>query len=146
MLPLTERPARARLRQTAMEDYASKPVSPEDLDEVLRRWVAGPAAAAAPTPAKGDGPVDESVLDQLVAIEEGGSLHIEVIDTFLRVAPVRLAALTKAAGKGLGRPRAHDPQLPGELRQPGCVPHGRDLRRPRDLGAAGQGRGRPGAR
>jgi HPt (histidine-containing phosphotransfer) domain-containing protein len=39
------------------------------------------------------------VLDQLLSIDEGGSLLVEVIDTFFRIAPARLQALARAAAK-----------------------------------------------
>ena len=81
-----------------MDDYVAKPVSPDSLDEVLRRWVPRPGSSAPPNPdGNGGGPVDQAVLDQLVAIDESGKLLTEVIDTFLRLAPVRLAALARAA-------------------------------------------------
>jgi HPt (histidine-containing phosphotransfer) domain-containing protein len=44
--------------------------------------------------------VDEAVLATLWAIDGDGSLLREVIDTFLRIAPLRLGALRKAAEKG----------------------------------------------
>jgi len=89
---------RERCLAAGMDDYVAKPVSPESLDEALRRWVSLPSSSppVAP-PAPSDGPVDHAVLDQLVAIDEGGKLLTEVIDTFLRIAPVRLAALARAA-------------------------------------------------
>jgi HPt (histidine-containing phosphotransfer) domain-containing protein len=39
------------------------------------------------------------MLDQLLSIDEKGDLLAEVIDTFLRIAPVRLNTLEKAARK-----------------------------------------------
>src|SRR5262249_10500963 len=92
---------RERCLAAGMDDYISKPVRPEDVDAVLKRWVptglpgaAGRAAAPAPVA----GPLDESVLAALWDID-AGSLLTEVIDTFLRIAPLRLAALRKAADK-----------------------------------------------
>jgi PAS domain S-box-containing protein len=91
---------RERCLAAGMDDYVAKPVSPESLGEALRRWVSlpdppPPAAAAV----GGDGPVDHRVLDQLEAIDEGGRLLAEVIDTFIRIAPVRLLALARAADR-----------------------------------------------
>jgi DNA-binding response OmpR family regulator len=90
---------RERFLQAGMDDYVSKPVSPETLDEALRRWVKRPPLLARP-----QGPasaataiVDQAVLDQLLSIDEQGSLLAEVIDTFLRIAPLRLSSLKKAA-------------------------------------------------
>jgi HPt (histidine-containing phosphotransfer) domain-containing protein len=45
-------------------------------------------------------PVDEAVLATLWAIDGDGSLLREVIDTFLRIAPLRLGGLRKAGAKG----------------------------------------------
>ena len=88
---------RERCLAAGMDDYVAKPVSPESLDEVLRRWVS-PEAPRTPSPAADeDGPVDQAVLDQLLAIDEGGGLLSEVIDTFLRLAPGKLSALARAA-------------------------------------------------
>jgi PAS domain S-box-containing protein len=88
---------RERCLRAGMDDYVSKPVSPESVDEVLRRWVPREAPAAAPT--RSGEPVDQSVLDQLLGIDELGGLLAEVIETFLRIAPLRLTALKKAARK-----------------------------------------------
>ncbi|HVQ28742.1 MAG TPA: response regulator, partial [Vicinamibacteria bacterium] len=89
---------RERCLAAGMDDYVAKPVSPESLDEALRRWASPPQAAPAPAPRLADdGAVDDTVLDQLLAIDEGGGLLTEVIDTFLRIAPVRLATLARTA-------------------------------------------------
>src|SRR5262249_47641173 len=53
-------------------------------------------AAQAPASAR---PLGQSVLAALWDIDSDGSLLTEVIDTFLRIAPLRLAALRKAAAK-----------------------------------------------
>jgi CheY-like chemotaxis protein/HPt (histidine-containing phosphotransfer) domain-containing protein len=92
---------RERCLAADMDDYVAKPVSPESLGEALRRQVRAPVAAAppAPAPSAGDGPLDPTMLDQLLSIDERGTLLTEVIDTFLRIAPVRLTTLEKAARK-----------------------------------------------
>ena len=89
---------RERCLAAGMDDYVAKPVSPESLDEALRRWVSLSPPSPAPSlrPAD-DGAMDDAVLDQLLAIDEGGRLLTEVIDTFLRIAPVRLATLARTA-------------------------------------------------
>jgi CheY-like chemotaxis protein len=88
---------RERCLRAGMDDYVSKPVSPESIDDALRRWV--PREALAPVPTRKGEPVDDSVLDQLLAIDENGGLLAEVIETFIRIAPLRLSALKKAARK-----------------------------------------------
>jgi CheY-like chemotaxis protein/HPt (histidine-containing phosphotransfer) domain-containing protein len=88
---------RERCLEAGMDDYVSKPVSPESLDQALSRFIE--RAPSPPPAASAASPVDGSVLDQLQAIDEGGSLLVEVIDTFLRIAPVRLSVLGRAAGK-----------------------------------------------
>jgi two-component system, sensor histidine kinase and response regulator len=93
---------REKCLAAGMDDYVSKPVRPEDLDEVLKRWVPtglSSAPAEAPDLPSTGGPLDESVLATLWDIDSDGTLLAEVIDTFLRIAPLRLAALRKAAEK-----------------------------------------------
>jgi two-component system sensor histidine kinase/response regulator len=91
---------RERCLAAGMDDYVAKPVSPETLGQALRRQVRAPLTAPqAPMTSSGDGPIDHTMLDQLLSIDERGVLLTEVIDTFLRIAPVRLATLEKAARK-----------------------------------------------
>jgi HPt (histidine-containing phosphotransfer) domain-containing protein len=72
------------------------------MEAVLRRVLA-PAlpAPAAETAPGGDGEVavDEAVLATLWGIDSDGTLLGEVIDTFLRIAPLRLSSLGKAVAK-----------------------------------------------
>jgi CheY-like chemotaxis protein len=89
---------RERCLLAGMDDYVSKPVSPESLDKALSRFVPK-VAPDVPSALKLQGPLDGSVLDQLLAIDEDGALLVEVIDTFLRIAPVRLSSLARAASK-----------------------------------------------
>jgi PAS domain S-box-containing protein len=89
---------RERCLRAGMDDYVSKPVSPESLSEALSRFV--PRAPAAPPKAEtGEDGLKASVLDQLLNIDESGGLLVEVVDTFLRIAPVRLSTLGRAAQK-----------------------------------------------
>ena len=91
---------RERCLEAGMDDYVSKPVTPEDLERALRRWVGAPAApaerAAAEPPSAG-GLLDEAVVASLMAVDDDGTLMDEVVATFLKIAPVRLGAIRRAA-------------------------------------------------
>jgi HPt (histidine-containing phosphotransfer) domain-containing protein len=91
---------REKCLEAGMDDYIAKPVTPEALEAVLRRWVrpaALPAATATPeTPAAG-GLLDEAIVASLMSVDDDGSLMDEVVATFLKIAPVRLGAIRKAA-------------------------------------------------
>jgi PAS domain S-box-containing protein len=97
--------------EAGMDDYVSKPVTPESLEEVLGHWVHGSSSAtAAPSPPASAPPedeagtLDEEVIDALMRIDEDGTLMDELVETFLRLAPARLAALEKAAEEGTAAP------------------------------------------
>jgi len=94
---------REKCLAAGMDDYVSKPIHPEVLDQVLRRWLRKPAIAPselAPVAPPGPGaasPIDEAVIETLLSIDEDGALLVEVIDTFLRIAPKRLESLREAS-------------------------------------------------
>jgi PAS domain S-box-containing protein len=94
---------RERYLEAGMDDYVSKPVTPESLEAVLKRWVrparvAAPAASSQePPPSSAEELLDETVVQSLMSVDEDGTLMDEVVSTFLRIAPARLAALHKAA-------------------------------------------------
>jgi CheY-like chemotaxis protein/HPt (histidine-containing phosphotransfer) domain-containing protein len=91
---------RERCLEAGMDDYVTKPVTPETLEAALRRWVGAPAApaekAAAASPTAGD-LLDEAVIASLMSVDDDGTLIEEVVATFLKIAPVRLASIRKAA-------------------------------------------------
>ena len=91
---------RERCLEAGMDDYVSKPVTPEALDAVLRRWVgvaAAPAEKAAASATVAGGLLDETIVGSLMSVDDDGSLMDEVVATFLKIAPVRLGAIRKAA-------------------------------------------------
>jgi two-component system sensor histidine kinase/response regulator len=92
---------REKCLAAGMDDYVSKPVTPEELGTVLRRWVRAPNPAAAPAPtgepSTAEGVLDETIVQSLMSVDDDGSLMEEVVATFFRIAPIRLSALRKAA-------------------------------------------------
>ena len=99
---------RERCLEAGMDDYVAKPVTPELLESVLRRWLGGPVAAAAPAAALAPPPPDDLldpvIVRSLMSVDDDGTLMDEVVATFLRIAPLRIAAIHKAA-------RGNAPQL-----------------------------------
>jgi CheY-like chemotaxis protein/HPt (histidine-containing phosphotransfer) domain-containing protein len=91
---------RERCLEAGMDDYVTKPVTPETLEAALRRWVGAAAApaekAAAASPAAGD-LLDEGVVASLMSVDDDGTLMDEIVATFLKIAPIRLGAIRKAA-------------------------------------------------
>jgi PAS domain S-box-containing protein len=94
---------RERYLEAGMDDYVSKPVTPESLEAVLKHWVRPPrvatpaASTLEPPPSSAEELLDETVVQSLMSVDEDGTLMDEVVSTFLRVAPARLTALRKAA-------------------------------------------------
>ncbi len=92
---------RERCLEAGMDDYVSKPVTPQTLEAVLKRWVHVPSPPPpprpAPSPAEPGDLLDNAVIQGLMAVDQDGTLIDEVVGVFLRLAPVRLDALRKAA-------------------------------------------------
>jgi PAS domain S-box-containing protein len=93
---------RERCLEAGMDDYISKPVTPEELARVLQRWVSPHAPAVEAAEAARAGPVagdllDGTIVESLMSVDEDGSLMDELVATYKRIAPVRIAALRKAA-------------------------------------------------
>jgi CheY-like chemotaxis protein len=96
---------RERCIEAGMDDYVTKPVPPEMLDALLRRWMVSAPPPAAPSPAPlaeepaGEAPiVDPRVLASLRAFEAEGSpgFLAQVVARFLESVPQRLPRLRDA--------------------------------------------------
>jgi len=91
---------REKCLEAGMDDYIAKPVTPDALEAVLRKWVGGPTTpaerAAAEPAAQGD-LLDETIVQNLMSVDDDGTLMDEIVATFLRIAPARLTAIRKAA-------------------------------------------------
>jgi two-component system, sensor histidine kinase and response regulator len=88
---------REKCLAAGMDDYVAKPIGPETLQAVLSRWVPVESPTAGE---EAEAPVDPAMLENLRAIDGDGTLLVELIDTFLRIAPLRVDALSKASAKG----------------------------------------------
>jgi CheY-like chemotaxis protein/HPt (histidine-containing phosphotransfer) domain-containing protein len=92
---------REKALAAGMDDHLSKPIRPEELDRVLKKWVApsaeppGAPPQAAERPPGSDGSLDLTVLESLRLIQQegGGDIVDRLVATFLEEVPSRLAAL-----------------------------------------------------
>jgi PAS domain S-box-containing protein len=83
--------------EAGMDDYVSKPVKPEELEDVLDRWLSQESQ-------EGD-PIDRYVLDSLRELQGEGEpdLVAEIAGLFLEDAPTRMRDLRKTFGDGDAR-------------------------------------------
>ena len=95
---------RERALAAGMDDYVTKPVSTEELEAVLLRWIgqdsAGPEATEWTGPDRRAAPLLDQ--DRLAVLRglgppDGGGLLPRLVETFLAGAPATLAALRAAA-------------------------------------------------
>jgi two-component system, sensor histidine kinase and response regulator len=99
---------RERCIAAGMDDYVSKPIAPETLDEALARWIVSLPPAEEENPVPGevlgdhDNVLDRNTLDDLRALQEEGEpdLLAELIELFLRDTSPRLAAIDQALAEG----------------------------------------------
>jgi two-component system sensor histidine kinase/response regulator len=134
---------RERCLEGGMDDYLAKPVTPEAVGAVLRRWLkAIPAAQAEAQGRQGEGEgerLDPAVIASLVALDDDGTLLDELVATFFSLVPARLREIREAVAsadvQALAR-AAHT--LGGSCANLGC-------RRMSDLCARLEVRGRAGS-
>ena len=106
---------RERALEAGMDDYVPKPVKPEELEAVLKRWISGEKVtekALETVSAADDGsatrqhseevPLDRSVLASLRELQQEGEPDImrELIELFLSDVPPQLVALREAVEAG----------------------------------------------
>ena len=95
---------RERAIEAGMDDYLSKPVQADQLDEVLRRWIqpskplASPVSNDSNSASSAPGPLDLAVFEGLRELQEDGEpdLLAELVEMFLEDAASRINSLREA--------------------------------------------------
>jgi HPt (histidine-containing phosphotransfer) domain-containing protein len=87
-----------------MDDYITKPVRPEDLQAALERSSPRRGARDVPAPVAPD-PIDRSAIAELELLQEEGEpdVVVELLDAYLRDAPLRVSAIAEAVAGGDAR-------------------------------------------
>jgi two-component system, sensor histidine kinase and response regulator len=99
---------RAKALEAGMDDYLLKPVKPEDLEAVLKRWISEPVTIVsvpeegtngASAPEDATGSLDRSVLEGMYQLQGESEPDIldELIELFLDDVPKQLVALREGA-------------------------------------------------
>jgi CheY-like chemotaxis protein/HPt (histidine-containing phosphotransfer) domain-containing protein len=91
---------RERCLAAGMDDYVTKPLSPEQLEAVLRRWIpdagraasTGAAASGPATPASSPGPIDWTMVEDLLAMTPPAFLR-DLLALFFRDSATALTNL-----------------------------------------------------
>ena len=97
--------------ESGMDDHLAKPYTRKQLAEILMRWlptecveltpdVAATAQAALPSPEGPDTVLDQAALDNVRAVDEDGTVLIEVIEMYLSEAPQHMSAMHQALATG----------------------------------------------
>jgi two-component system sensor histidine kinase/response regulator len=91
---------REKALMAGMDDYISKPVKAQELDNVLKRWISHPdtSSAQGEVTYAADDPLDRSVLAGLRELQEGGEpdLLAELAKLFLEEAPFKIKGMHEA--------------------------------------------------
>ncbi|MDA0181263.1 response regulator [Solirubrobacter phytolaccae] len=104
--------ARERCIEAGMDDYLSKPLRPEALDEVLGQWLERPAPAV----------MDRAFLASLAKDVGGEDVVAEIVDLFLSDIDARVDGLREATADGdFGTVRGAAHQLKGSAANIGAV-------------------------
>ena len=110
---------RERCLAAGMDDYLSKPLRPELLDEVLERWLGVAAAATAAAPDEERDAAIEALIDS-ARMRTFRDDYPDIVDQLLRLFLDEHARAARGAARGgrrrrRGRAQARGPQAQGQL-------------------------------